>query len=92
MSFKILFFVVASIIVTTFGIVEYREHISHSPVQNSELQHQIQKVTCVQSKYWICDVLINDTVIMGHRSPVELQTGDQMWTVHKNGRTYLFGK
>lgn len=90
--FKLLFFVVALTVVATFGIVEYSEYTSHSTNRNSELQHQIQKVTCVQSKYWICDVLINDTVVLGYRSPVELQTGDQMWTVHKGGRMYLFGK
>lgn len=92
MDFKTLFFVVAALLVSTFVIIEYREYTSPAPVHNSELQHQIQNVTCVQSKYWICDIRINDIIVLGHRSPVELQVGDRMWVIHKDNRTYLFGK
>lgn len=64
--------------------------ISQRNIPITENVYPIQSVTCVQSEYWICDIRIDDEVILGHRSPIELHTGDPLVVFVKDNRKYIF--
>ena len=52
----------------------------------------IERANCVQSKYWICDLVIDGEVFLGYRSAKEIVVGDKMILIKRDGRTYVFPK
>ena len=82
-----LFMVLLTGVIVIFISIEW---MSQRDIPVTEHVHPIQAVTCVQSEYWICDIRIDDEVILGHRSPVELHVGDPMVVFVKDDSKYLF--